>query len=80
MVFYFLDKLSLDQFFSVKEACEHYFQLNFSVSCEETVQYNKYTKIVFDNFSEVLNCTTSLVADYGTTYENSEVDINEMKK
>ena len=77
MVFYFLDTLSLDQLFSVKEACEHYFQLNFSVSCEETVQYNKYTKIVFDNFSEVLNCTTSMVADYGTTYENSEVDINE---
>jgi len=77
MVFYFLDKLSLDQLFSVKEACEHYFQLNFSDSCEETVTYNKYTKIVFDNFSEVLNCTTSLVDDYGTTYENSEVDINE---
>ena len=76
-MFYFLDNLSSDQLFTVKEACEHYLQLNSSVSCEETVQYNKYTNIVFDSFSEVLNCVTSLVDDYGTTSDKSEEDKNE---
>jgi len=77
-VFYFLNNtVSSDNLISIEQACEHYLCINSVVEPRvETVQYNKFTKIVFNNFSELLNCTTSVVEDYGIIANNSEQDHN----
>ena len=77
-MFYFLNNtVSSDNLISIEQACEHYLCINSVVEPrEETVQYNKFTKIVFNNFSELLNCTTFVVEDYGIIANNSEQDHN----